>query len=77
MTGKWMAHSKGCPGDSSFEIAVIRENNTHGLRSFGWFDEDKLLISESGGPWSVTDHVWGELMEVARRVADFMNGETQ
>lgn len=42
---KWFAHTKGGPPESVFEVAVLREDNTHGKRSYGWFGEDKLFIS--------------------------------
>ena len=71
----WIVNTKGGPEKPSFEISVLRDNNTHGIRSYGWFDEDKLLISHSGGPctWPVTPRVWEGLVAVAEQVAEEMN----
>ncbi len=73
MNGKWIVNTKGGAGKSSFEIVVVRDDNRHGLVSYGWIDENKLLISESAGPWSVTPFVWERLMKVAQETADHLN----
>lgn len=77
MTGKWIVHTKGAAGEEGFEISVLREDNTHGQRSYGWFDKDKLLISHNGGPcdWPVIPLVWDMLVKVAEDVAKRMNEE--
>lgn len=30
-----------------FEISVVRENNKHGRTSYGWADEDKIIVFSS------------------------------
>lgn len=76
---KWIVDIKGAPNQNTFEISVLRESNTHGQNSYGWFGDDKLLISHDGGPCHipVTDMVWNELVEVAHRVARKLNGELE
>lgn len=76
---RWVVHTKGRAGDKSFEIAVLRADNSHGIESYGWFGENKLLISHNGGPcdWPVTRYVWGELIGVASRVASHLNQEEE
>ena len=76
--GRWIVHYKGGPNQDCFEIAVVREDNGHGLKSYGWFDENKLLISHSGGPCSdsVTEFVWHELILVACAFAQGLNEGT-
>ncbi len=71
----WIVHTKGGPGLESFEIAVLREDNEHGIRSYGWFGDRKILISHSGGPghWPLIDFVWKELLGVAERTAAHLN----
>ncbi len=71
---KWIVESKGGPG-GTFEISVVRENNEHGIKSYGWFDDNKLLISHNGGPcpWSVTSRIWIGLMALASTVAKELN----
>ena len=72
---KWIVQSFGGPNLNSFEISVIRSANIHGQRSYGWFGEDKLLISHNGGPctWPVTESVWKRLLQVAEETASEMN----
>lgn len=70
----WIVNIKDGPS-APFEISVVRSDNTHGIDSYGWFDENKLLISHSGGPcpWGVKPFVWDMLIKIAERVADRMN----
>lgn len=72
---KWIVHTKGAALQESFEIAVLREDNEHGIRSFGWFGPHKLLISQNGGPCrdAVTEEVWRELVGCAERIALSLN----
>ena len=71
----WIVHTKGGPNKSSFEISVIRADNEHGFRSYGWFDQNKLLICHNGGPcsWPVTSRIWEGLVKLATTVADELN----
>ena len=75
----WVAHSKGDWGQEYFEIYVIRQNNSHGFKSYGWFDPDiKRLITHNGGPcnWPIDNqHTWDLLIQVARTVANKLNNE--
>lgn len=72
---KWIVNIKGRAGRVPFEISVVREDNKHGILSYGWFNEHKLLISHNGGPcdWPVTQFVWDNLILVARKTAKHMN----
>ena len=45
MKVKWVVDIKEY--GKSFEISVLRDDNAHGKKSYGWFDENKLLISSS------------------------------
>lgn len=71
----WKVNVFGKANSSSFEISVLRSSNRHGQRSYGWFDDTKLLISHNGGPchWPVTERVWAKLIQVAEEVAEEMN----
>jgi hypothetical protein len=73
--GKWIVHTKGGPNKQSFEICVIREDYKHGIKSYGWFNKAKMLISHSGGPChdSVSTMVWNSLARVAKEVAETLN----
>lgn len=73
-TGEWIVHTKGGP-NQVFEIAVVRSDNHHGFSSHGWFDEDKVLISSSGGPCRnvVSPEVWHGLVSLAEMEAKRLN----
>ena len=77
MKPKWVVHTKGGPCEAPFEICVIRVDTEHGKLSYGWFDENKLLISHSGGPCrdTVTKKVWNKLITLAHEVANELNKE--
>jgi hypothetical protein len=73
---KWVVDVKG-KANESFEISVLLSDNTHGKKSYGWFGEDKLFISGSGGPCDdhVTKRIFDKLMAVAHEVAAELNEE--
>jgi len=73
---KWVAHTKGGYTTDGFEVCVIREDNTHGKRSYGWMGRDKIHISDSGGPCRnrvANKMIWDGLVELAHKVADELN----
>ena len=76
LTGRWIVDVKGGPWEEGFEISVLREDNEHGIRSYGWFDRNKLLISHNGGPcrWPLTKDVWDKMLKLAQEVANDLNG---
>lgn len=77
MNNKWVVDVKGEPNSSGFEISVIRDNNVHGKRSYGWFDADKLIISSCGGDCEdqLTQKVWDKVLRIAQETADELNNE--
>lgn len=72
----WMVDIKGSAGQAPFEISVLRSDDEHGKRSYGWFGHHKILISSTGGPCRdvVPKFVWDRLVAVAHAVADELNG---
>lgn len=77
--GPWKVQVKGERCGDSWEISVVRENNKHGQRSWGWFDEHKLLVSHNGGPchWPLLPFVWDQQIAVANELCRQLNaGET-
>lgn len=72
---KWVVDVKGSAWAKSFEITVLRDDNEHGKRSYGWIDDDKLLITHNGGPcqWPLTQIVWDKAVKLAHEVADELN----
>lgn len=72
----WKVQIKGDKCGRSFEICVVRESNEHGLHSWGWFDENKLLISHSGTHQvTLTEKVWNEMVALAKDIAIELNAE--
>jgi len=72
---KWLAQVKGDPEANSWEISVVRSDNEHGQKSWGWFDERKLLISHNGGPchWPLAPGLGKQMIQIAERYADDLN----
>lgn len=59
----------------SWEISVVRESNAHGQRSWGWFGDDKLLVSHNGGPCRdpICGFVWDQQLAIARELCRRLN----
>lgn len=73
---KWVVHTKGGYTTDGFEVCVIRDDNEHGKRSYGWMGRDKIYISDSGGPCQnrvASKMIWDGLLELAHKVADELN----
>lgn len=77
MAAPWVVNIKGEAGDKDFEISVLRDDNEHGKKSYGWFDESKLLIGHNGGPceWPVIPLVWDGLVHLAYFVVEELNAQ--
>lgn len=69
----WMVNVKGEPNES-FEISVVRTSNTHGRKSYGWFDENKIMISQNVYE-GVSERVFNKLIELAMEECDLLNKE--
>lgn len=73
---KWKVQIHGKAGDKSFEISVINDALVDSAqRHYGWFNDNKLLISHNGGPcsWPLTERVWNKMVKLAQEVADELN----
>lgn len=75
MEAEWKVQIFGDKRDKSFEISVVRASNKHGQRSWGWFDENKLLICHNGGPChdALVPIVWDRMIELAEEVCRHLN----
>lgn len=75
MKTEWEVDLKGGPNKKVWEISVLRSTNTHGKLSYGWFDEDKILIGHNGGPCNdhVIPAVWDGLVKLASEIARGLN----
>ncbi len=74
----WIAQVLGDPESDSWEISVVK-SGTFGTQSWGWFCEDKLLISHNGGPchWPMAKGVGSLMVQVAERYAAMLNAGEQ
>ena len=77
MQDLWEVEVKGEKCTGSFEISVIRKSNDHGHRSWGWFDDTKLLIAHNGGQckWPLIEKVWDKMIVLAEETAAELNAE--
>ncbi len=77
MSGKWLVQVFGVECSDSWEISIVREDNVHGRKSWGWFDENKLLVSHNGWPcrWPIIKPVWDRMIQAAREVCDELNAQ--
>jgi hypothetical protein len=70
----WIVSIKGWCDEPAYEISVVKQNNEHGLKTYGWFDENKLLITHNGaGRVPMEEIVWNRQMKLAKDVADLLN----
>lgn len=75
---RWRVQIHGKAGDKSFEISVVNIDKINSAqRYFGWFDENKLLITHNGGPchWPLKPFVWDKMLKLAQEVADNLNSD--
>ena len=75
MANEWSVDVKGSRKSGSWEISVVRNSNEHGFKSYGWFDEDKILVSHNGGPchWPIPKAVWDGNMKIAEDLCESLN----
>lgn len=73
---KWLTQVLGDPDSGSWEISVVREDNYHGRKSWGWIDENKLLVSHNGGPciWPLAKGLGSKMVKLADDLRDELNG---
>ena len=45
---KWEVQLKGEIEEGDFELSVIRKSNLHGHDSWGWGDENKIILFDTG-----------------------------
>jgi hypothetical protein len=64
--------------DEQWEVSLVRSDNEHGLRSFGWDDENKIIIADgsSYAPYSDDElENCKHAMYRAKVMADALNKE--
>ena len=72
---KWKVQIKGERCSKSWEISVVRIDNALGQRSWGWFGEDKLLVSHNGGPcrWPICGLAFDAQIIIANEMCRRLN----
>ena len=72
---RWLVQVKGEKCSGAWEISIVREDYELGRKSYGWFDERKLLISHNGChcKWPLAPIVWDKMIEVANTVCEHLN----
>jgi hypothetical protein len=66
--------NRGIGRASDYEVSVVHDSNTHGIRSWGWMGKEKLLIADSGACRDgVHDFVWKKYLEMADELCYMMN----
>jgi hypothetical protein len=76
MGKKWVVDVKiddNGQGDVSYEFSIIREDNEHGFRSWGWDDGDEKIILFSDSYNAIEDREKGKA--IAELFCDLMNKE--
>ena len=73
----WLVDIKGrADGTAAWEISVIHKDNAQGFQSYGWFCNEKILISGGGGcssPWNISQYVFDAQVALANDVAQKLN----
>lgn len=74
-TAEWTVQVFGERCSRAWEISVVRQSNEIGQRSWGWFDDDKLLVSHNGGPchWPINGFVWDQQIAIAKELCRRLN----
>ncbi len=72
MNDRWVVNIIGAP-NQAYEISIVRDSETLAKQCYGWFDENKVLISE--GLIGVSFRVWSAMIELADNEAINLNSE--
>lgn len=72
---KWIVHPYAYGERGHREISVIHESFTHGLRSYGWFNVDKKLISQDSMYGNMDDGAYKLLIKYAEDMASDLNAQ--
>jgi hypothetical protein len=75
MAYQWITQVFGKRNSAHWEISVVREDNKHGRRSWGWFDDRKIMISSSvpHSDWTIPGYVFDQQVKIAGEIARRLN----
>lgn len=74
MKNKWKVLVLGRKGTTEWEITVVHVDNKHGQESYGWYDNDKILVStcdDFGIP--LLREVWDGQIKLAKEICKKLN----
>ena len=72
---KWIVDVKTDDEDQEFEVSVVRDDDKHGLCSWGWFTEYKIHIASSGRMGICSNNLMDAIIEAAKKEANIMADE--
>ena len=70
---KWIVHPFSYKEKGHREVSVVHESNFHGLKSYGWFDDRKILLSQDSIYGNVHDDVISASIVIANNMALSLN----
>lgn len=73
---KWIVHPHSFAKKGSREISVINEIFFHGLKSYGWFGDRKILLAKDSMYGNVHDEVFEAAISIAKNMAERLNKES-
>ena len=76
LPAKWIVNLKGNYTNDSYEISVIREDFSHGINSYGWFGDNKLLMGNGNNyktDIKLKEQVWNVQLKAAKELAAILN----
>jgi hypothetical protein len=56
---------------NNVEISVVREDNKHGIKSYGWGDLDKIVLFDRSDDYTKKDIEWCK--QVAETICEVLN----
>lgn len=69
----WIVHPFSFQEKGHREISVVRKNNIHGLRSYGWFGENKIFIAKDTMYGDLHEKAYDAVLIVAKDLAEQLN----
>lgn len=68
--GKWILNILGGP-NRGHEIALVRETNRHGLASWGWSNQNKVIVSTNNS--TIPKEVFDAIVKTAQSLVNKKN----
>ena len=71
----WVVQIFGDPNGNEWEISIVRLDNDLGRHSWGWFGENKLLVSHNGSHcrWPLAPGLGAVMIDIAEKHCALLN----